>query len=208
MLTPAAPSDRDFFDTFDQLADCLVEAAHCLVLMLDDPAEAPAQTRRVDEVEHRADELTHRAITMGFRAFVPPIDRRNVQALVGQMDDVVDMVDSAVRRMTLYRIHEATPTLKAMARVLHCATLEIQKAVKGLRKLKQTDPILKPCIEVNRLENEGDELRDQAISVLVNGQYGAIDVLRWKDVYEDVENAIDRCEDVADVLQGVVLSGA
>jgi len=208
MLTPIAPNNRDFFDTFNQLADCAVEASTCLVTMLDDFTEAPAQARRVDEVEHRGDELTHVAVAMSFRSFIAPIERRSVQGLVHQMDDVIDMIDSAVRRMMLYGIGEATPTLKAMARVLHSATLEIQKAVKGLNRLKYADAILQPCVEINRLENEGDDLRNEAISGLFDGQHSAVDVLRWKDVYEDVESAIDRCEDVADVLEGIVLSGA
>jgi hypothetical protein len=176
--------------------------------MLDNFTDAPAQARRVDEVEHRGDELTHRAIAMSYQSFVAPIERSNIQSLVGHMDDIVDTLDSAVRRIMLYDIREATPSLKAMARVLQSATLEVQKAVLGLHRMKSADAILKPCVEINRLENEGDDLRDEAVSTLFREEHEAVDVLRWKDVYEDVESAIDRCEDVADVLEGIVLAGA
>jgi uncharacterized protein len=208
MLTPIAPNSKDFFDTFDQLAECAVEASACFATMLENFTDAPAQARRVDELEHRGDELTHRAIAMSYRSFVAPIERGNIQSLVSHLDDIVDLVDSAVRRVMLYGIRETTPSLNGLARVLQSATLEIQKAVRGLRRMKSADGILKPCVEVNRLENEGDDLRDEAVSALFRGEHSAVDVLRWKDVYEDVESAIDRCEDVADVLVGVVLAGA
>ena len=121
------------------------------------------------------------------------------------MDDVIDLTDGAGRRLMMYDVKAPTPELKELARVLHSATLEIQKAVKGLRNLKHAKAIQESCIEINKLENDGDAIRDAVVAKLFKEEKNAVEVLKWKEIYEDVETAIDRCEDVADVIEGVVL---
>ncbi|HEY5038001.1 MAG TPA: DUF47 family protein, partial [bacterium] len=123
-------------------------------------------------------------------------------------DDVMDLIDGAARRMMLYGVTEPTPELIELAKVLYHSVLELQKAVMNLKDMKNAKAILISCIEINKLENDGDALRDAAVAKLFKKGMNAVDVLIWKEIYEDVETAIDRCEDVANVIEGVVLENA
>ena len=119
-----------------------------------------------------------------------------------------DLTDGAARRMILYGVEVIPADLIELAKTLHHATLELQTAVKNLRDLKNAKMILKACIEINKLENDGDAIRDAAIAKLFKEEKNAVQVLIWKEIYGDVENAIDRCEDVANIIEGVVLENA
>jgi uncharacterized protein len=203
-----APKEDGFFTIFDQLADCAVEGAQVFVDMLDHYGDAPAKVRRLRDIEHRGDEITHRAIEMLHTSFITPFDRDQIHNLVSHLDDIVDLMDSVVRRMSLYGVVEPLPELKEMALVLQRATIEIKKAIVQLRNLKNIDLLKTSCVEINRLENDGDALRDAIVAKLFREETDAINVLRWKEIFEDVESAIDRCEDVANDIEGVVLENA
>jgi predicted phosphate transport protein (TIGR00153 family) len=199
------PKEERFFDHFDALAACEVEVTEAFLEMLREYHDAPAKERRIREIEHRADEISHRAIELLHTTFVTPFDRDQILKLVSRMDDVIDLVDSVARRMMLYGVKAPTDALREMAIVLQKSCLEIQKAVKGLRNLKQSALIKTSCIEINKLENDGDALRDAVVAKLFKEETDAINVIRWREIYEDVETAIDRCEDVANIIEGVVL---
>jgi predicted phosphate transport protein (TIGR00153 family) len=205
MLKFLIPKELGFFDLFDQMASCAVEGSSVFLEMLDHYGDLPAKVRRLRDIEHQADEISHRAIEMLHKTFVTPMDRDQIHTLVSRLDDVIDLTDGAGRRLVMYDVKEPTPELKELALVLHHATLEIQKAVSSLRNLKNAEAIKKCCIEINKLENDGDALRDAVVAKLFKEEKNAVQVLRWKEIYEDVETAIDRCEDVADVIEGVVL---
>jgi predicted phosphate transport protein (TIGR00153 family) len=202
------PKEFGFFDVFDEHAATCVEGASTLLDMLDHYGEAPAKVRRIKDIEHKADEITHHTMEMLHKTFVTPIDRDQIHELISLMDDVMDLIDGAARRMMLYGVKEIPPDLKELAKTLHHATLELQKAVRGLRNMKNSDEIIKSCIEINKLENDGDAIRDAAIAKLFKEEKNAVQVLVWKEIYGDVETAIDRCEDVANVIEGVVLENA
>jgi predicted phosphate transport protein (TIGR00153 family) len=208
MLRSLIPREFAFFDLFDQLAARGVEAAHALVDMVDHYVELPAKVRRLRDIEHQGDELTHHAIEMLHKTFVTPLDRDQIYELVSCMDDVIDLAEGAGRRLMMYDVKGPTPELKELTAVLHRATLEIQKAIKALRNLKNAQVIKACCIEINKLENDGDALRDAVVAKLFTEEKDAVELLKWKEIYEDVETAIDRCEDVADVIEGVVLENA
>jgi uncharacterized protein len=208
MLKFLIPREEGFFEKFDALAACEVEVTEVFIEMLDHYGDAPAKERRIRDIEHRADEISHHAIEMLHKTFITPFDRDQIQKLVSRMDDVIDLVDSVTRRMSLYNVTNPTPELKEMALVLRKSCLEIQKAVRCLRNLKHAPEIQKFCIEINKLENDGDALRDDAVAKLFREGTDAIHVLKWKDIYEDVETAIDRCEDVANIIEGVVMENA
>jgi len=202
------PKEFGFFDVFDEHAAVCVEGSQTLLDMLDHYGEAPAKVRRIKDIEHKADEITHRTMEMLHKTFVTPIDRDQIHELISLMDDVMDLIDGAARRMMLYGVKEIPDDLKELAKTLHHSTLELQKAVKGLRNMKNSDEIIKSCIEINKLENDGDAIRDAAIAKLFKEEKNAVQVLVWKEIYGDVETAIDRCEDVANVIEGVVLENA
>jgi predicted phosphate transport protein (TIGR00153 family) len=208
MLKFLAPKEVGFFELFDELAACAVDGTNVLLEMLDHYGDLPAKVRRLRDIEHQADDISHTAIEMLHKSFVTPMDRDQIHRLVSRMDDVIDLTDGAGRRLMMYDVKAPTSELTEMARVLHHATLEIQKAVKALRNLKNAKEIQKYCIEINKLENDGDALRDAVVARLFKQEEDAVEVLKWKEIYEDVETAIDRCEDVADVIEGVVLENA
>lgn len=202
------PKEFGFFDVFDQHAATCVEGSQIMVDMLEHFSEAPAKARRIKDVEHKADDITHRTVEMLHKTFITPIDRDQIHQLISLMDDVMDLIDGAARRMMLYGVKEIPGDLIELAKILHHSTLEMQKAVKNLRDLKNARHILKSCIEINKLENDGDAIRDAAIAKLFKEEKDAVQVLVWKEIYGDVETAIDRCEDVANILEGVVLENA
>ncbi|HUO56872.1 MAG TPA: DUF47 family protein [bacterium] len=202
------PKEFGFFDVFDQHAATCVEGSQIFLDMLEHFQDAPAKVRRLKDAEHHADEITHHTMEMLHKTFVTPIDRDQIHQLISDMDDVMDLIDGAARRMMLYGVTEIPPDLMELAKVLHHATLELQVAVKNLRNLKNAKQILKSCIEINKLENDGDAIRDAAIAKLIKQEKDAVQVLVWKEIFESVETAIDKCEDVANVIEGVVLENA
>lgn len=208
MLGFLIPKEFGFFDQFDKLAAAAVEGSAIFVDMIEHYGDAPAKIQRLREVEHRGDEITHHTIEMLHKTFVTPMDRDQIHRLTARLDDILDLLDCAARRMLLYDVQEPTPELGEMAKVLYHSTLEIQKAVRALRNLKNAEEIHRSCIEINKLENDGDALRDAVVARLFKDQKDAIEILKWKEIYEDVETAIDRCEDVANVIEGVVLENA
>jgi predicted phosphate transport protein (TIGR00153 family) len=208
MLSFFIPKEMNFFDSFDEQAVANVEAAQILIDLLEHYEEAPAKVARLQTVEHRADEITHRTLGMLHKTFITPMDRDQIHSLVNCLDDVVDLIDGTSRRMLLYDIKTPRKNLVELAKVLLSATKEVQKGVTNLRDMKNAKAILGCCIEINKLENDGDALRDAAVAELLKNSTNAVEILIWKEIYEMVESAIDRCEDVADVLEGVVLENA
>ena len=202
------PKEHGFFDQFDAHAAIGVEASRLFVDMHEHFSDSPAKARRIADVEHEADNVTHATLAMLHQTFITPIDRDQIHALITHMDDVVDLIHGASRRMVLYEISQPTKTLIELGRTLHLSVLEMQTAVKNLRDLKNAPLILKSCVEINKLENDGDALRDAAIAALFKEEKNAVEVLKWKEIYESVETALDCCEDVANVIEGVVLENA
>ncbi len=202
------PKEYGFFEVFDQHAAALVEGSQILVDMLEHYQEAPAKVRRLKEAEHLADELTHHTMEMLHKTFITPIDRDQIHQLISLMDDVIDFTDGAARRMMLYGVTEIPPELIELAKILYRSVLEVQKAVASMKNLKNAKEILASCIEINKLENDGDAVRDAAIAKLFKEEKDAVKVLIWKEIFENIETAIDRCEDVANIIEGVVLENA
>lgn len=202
------PKEHSFFDEFDRHAETCVESSALFVEMLEYFGDAPAKAKRIADTEHKADDITHHTLEMLHSTFITPIDRDQIHELITHMDDVVDLIHGASRRLILYEIGAPTHTLIEMAKVLHKSVLEMQVAVKNLRDLKNASAILRSCVEINKLENDGDALRDAAIAALLKNEKNAVEVLKWKEIYESVETALDCCEDVANVIEGVVLENA
>lgn len=202
------PKEFGFFDVFDQHAATCVEGSQAMLQMLEHFADAPAKVRRIKDIEHKADEITHHTVEMLHRTFITPIDRDQIHQLITLMDDIMDLIDGGARRIILYGVTQIPVDLIELAKVLHHSTLELQKAVKCLRDMKNAKQIAKACIEINKLENDGDAIRDAAVAKLFKEEKNAVQIIVWKEIYEAIETAIDRCEDVANILEGVVLENA
>jgi hypothetical protein len=199
------PRERVFFEQFSRAAANMVEGARLLKDMLDDYTDPKGAHHAIVEAEHRGDFITHEIIRSLNTTFVTPIDREDIHALATGIDDVMDFIEAAADIFVLHGIPDPTPTAKAQADVLVRACDGIRAAVDNLQSFKNLE---QHWIEVNKIENEGDRLYRQAVAELFAGDYKAMDVLKLKEVYDQIEDAIDACEKVANVLESIVLKNA
>jgi predicted phosphate transport protein (TIGR00153 family) len=202
------PKEEKFFDYFDDASDKMLRGIRLFKDMMQDLSNAEEKSRQIKDVEHEADHITHETVSKLHKTFVTPIDREYIYALITKMDDVLDLIDANCERIFLYKIKTSTPEAMAMINTLERAIEEVVKGVRGLRNLKNSRSILDICIEINRLENEGDRIYRNALSVLFNSHSDPIEIIKWKDIYETLEEAIDTCEDVANIIEGIVLENA
>jgi uncharacterized protein Yka (UPF0111/DUF47 family) len=202
------PKEERFFDLFDQIADKIVLGTELLDDVLQDYSQRAAAATQMRVLEHEADELVHQAIDRLNKTFVTPLDREDILSLTHVMDDVLDFAESSLDRMILYDIDQPLPYGREMASVLVRAAQQIRQGVTGLRNFGDIRGILDPCVRINELENQGDALNRQALSALFREQHDPIIVLKWREVYDHLETAIDRCEDVADVLETIAVKNS
>ncbi len=193
-----------FFDLFEEHAACISEAAGLLAEMGND-VDMARQSGRVKEVEHRGDEVTHTVIERLHQTFITPLDRDDIHTLISAMDDVLDLIDASSERIWLYGIARLEPEAAELAGILKQAVEEMGAAVRGLRNLGDRKKLIGHCTEINRLENEGDRLLRRATARLFRESADPVGLIKWKEIYDTLEDAIDRCEDVANVIEGVVL---
>jgi predicted phosphate transport protein (TIGR00153 family) len=208
MLRWLLPRDEDFFGLFERHAALTVEGAREMQRLVQGNQNVRERAARIKEIEHETDVITHACVERLHKTFITPFDRDDIHRLITRMDDVMDYIDSAAIAVMLYELTDMTPPVRELADVLVRSTESVAVAVSGLKNVKQSKPILDACIEVNRLENEGDEILRGALAELFRGAKDPLLVLKWKEVYEALENATDRCEDVANVIEGVVLEHA
>jgi uncharacterized protein len=196
-----------FFDLFVESAENLREAALELKDMVDDFQDVEIKARRLQEREHVGDEVTHEIIRRLNTSFITPLDREDIYLLATALDDVMDAIEAAGDLMVLHSIEAPLPEMKAQAEVLVQATSQTEQALRLLGKLRQED--LEPYwVEINRLENEGDKLYRRAVADLFSGDHRAMDVLKWKEIIETLEEALDGLENVANVIETVTLKHA
>ena len=171
-------------------------------------ANIEAKCRRVSDIEHETDVITHRCVEALHKTFITPIDRDSIHRLITKMDDIMDYVEAASERIVMYELTAMTNDVRDLADVLHRSTIDVEKAVRCLRNFKDPQQILKLCIDINRLENEADAILRRSVARLFKEEKDTIMVIKWKEIYENLENASDRCEDVANIIEGVILEHA
>jgi hypothetical protein len=208
MLRWLLPRDDDFFALFERHAALTVEGAKEMQRLVQGGQNVRMLAARITEIEHETDVITHACVERLHKTFITPFDRDDIHRLITRMDDVMDYIESAAISVMLYELSEMTAPARELADVLVRSTESVAVAVSGLKNVKQSQAILDACIEVNRLENEGDEILRGALADLFREAKDPLMVLKWKEVYEALENATDRCEDVANVIEGVVLEHA
>ncbi len=199
------PRDEKFFDLFRVSALNIREAAVALKAMVESEADYDARWKQVEEYEHTGDRITHDLIKKLNQTFITPLDREDIHQLASGLDDVVDLIEAAATRLALYKIPRCTDEAKRLAKLIHQMADEI---VFAIEKLKDLQGILPHCVEINRLENVADRVARDAIAALFIGGHGPVEIIKWKEIYETLETATDRCEDVADVLERIVLKHA
>ena len=201
------PRDEQFFDYFEQAARNIVSGAQALADLLDDYQNVERKIERIRELEHVGDTLTHQVWEALHKTFVTPIDREDIATIIERLDDVMDYIDEAALSLQTYRITQPTQRAQELAHIIVRATTEVEMAITLLRKREDLPKILPLTVEINRLENEGDYVFRHALAELFEegGHEDLASVIKWREIYEHLETAIDRCEDVANALEGVVL---
>jgi predicted phosphate transport protein (TIGR00153 family) len=202
------PREESFFDLFEAASKNVHETALELRALFADWDQAPAHAARIKELEHNGDKLTHDTMTRLNKTFITPLDREDIHTLITRLDDVTDLIDAAVTRMMLYRVPGPTEDAKKMAQVLVEATSILVDLLPTLRHDMNCEKVLQMCIDVNTKENDGDRVLQHALATLFNDGLDPILIIKWKDVYEALETATDRCEDVANIVEGIAIKNA
>jgi len=199
------PRSDAFFDDFEKQAAETVEGARLLKELLDDFTDVGRKTQAIKDVEHRADDITHRAFERLHMQFITPFDRAEIHRLLSRIDDVLDLADAAAERLGLYDVGPIIPEARDLAGVLLAQARKMQEAVRGLRNVKESVRILEACREINVLENQADHILRVGLAHLFKSGVDALTVMKWKEILDLIETATDRAEDVANVIEGVVL---
>ncbi|MCK5138938.1 MAG: DUF47 domain-containing protein [Thermodesulfovibrionia bacterium] len=192
---------------FEKAARNLKMAGTLLVEMMENFSEAEIKAKQIYDAEQEGDMLTHEVIRELNKTFLTPVDREDIHALISRIDDVLDLIWAAVDRMILFKITSSTPEAVELSKILLSTTEIIEKSVTTLKKKKYTY-VHEYCIEINRLENAADRVFRTALAKLFNEVTDPIFVIKWKEVYEHLEEALDNCEDVANILESIVLKHA
>ncbi|HEY3043258.1 MAG TPA: DUF47 family protein [Vicinamibacterales bacterium] len=197
------PRDERFFDDFQALADEIRTGARRLEEMLAPDHPVWDKADEIKEVEHRCDSLTHAIIQRLNRTFVTPLDREDIHELARSLDDVMDAIDAAASRIRLYRLDKVRFGARELARIITASAEQVREAMKTIEQKKGI--VVDYAIEINRLENEADRMHQEAVMRLFDEEHDPIVVMKWKEALDFLEEATDRCEDVANVLEGVVV---
>jgi uncharacterized protein len=196
------PKDDSFFRMFSAMSDNLIGGASSMVELFADYRDVPRKIEEIRRIEREGDELTHAILTKLNQTFITPFDREDIHQLASKLDDVLDFVNAAGDRILMYRIAAPPPAAGELARIILMQCRELQKAVSLMQK---NDNILSHCVEINRLENEADMVAQNAIAQLFENEKDPINLIKIKELLEFLERATDKAEDVANVLETVVL---
>ena len=211
MLGRLMPREGRFFDLFNQHADRIVEGAQHLVQMMQHYADAPVRQREldaIDQIETSADKITHETVALLHKTFITPFDREDIHQLISQMDDILDLTQDVAESVVLYDIQLVTPEAIQLALLSQMCCERVRSAVAMLNNMDNADPILKLCTEIDQLESDADRVMRSAMSKLFRDEADVRQLIKLKAIYELLESVSDKCEDVAKVIEGIVLENA
>jgi uncharacterized protein len=196
------PREEKFYDLFRDQAGLIQEAAKILVELFEDFKDVEKHVTEIKFVEHKGDQLTHELMTKLNKTFITPIDREDIHALCSALDDVLDLIDGAAARLITYKIKAVTPGALQLAKVIQHGS---EILVRAIAQLNRPENILEYCDQLTQLEKDADRIKGECVARLFENNSSPIDILKWKEIYEVLEATTDRGEDVADVLESVVL---
>ncbi len=200
------PREAQYFALFQQMTAQIYDAATALAKMLaDSQGNFQQHLQRINSIENASDELTHSIVTKLNSSFITPFDREDIYMLASALDDIVDFIDDAARAMVMYNVSGSTDYARRFGEVLSGMAVELREIVS---KLERPGDIMPRLVEVHRLENVADDLYHEAIGDLFRGPADTLHVIKWKDIYEKLENAVDRCERVANIIESVIIKHA
>ncbi len=205
MFKALAPKDKQFFDLFDNICQGIVDGVQVFIKMVEDPGESRELSQKMKTIEHQTDQIVHNLMSMLHKTFVTPIDREDIHKLAVGLDDILDMAESAGSRFDLFCPECQPPEIRQMADVLLESVKLVQEMVGLMRSLKKPQRILELTVEINRLEDQADYIRRSTVARLFREEKNPFELIKWKDILEYLERATDRCEDVANITEGIVL---
>ena|SRR5438067_438555 len=199
------PREEGFYELFEKAASNVADTSVLLQKLLTDFHDPEAAHNEIRQREHEGDEITHQIMRALNTTFVTPFDREDIHRLASGIDDILDGIEAVADLLVLHRIEQPLPEMRQQADILAKAADQCYEAMAGLKRFSGLDQY---WVEINRLENEGDRVYRQTVARLFSGDYKAMDVLKWKDLVDQMEAAIDGCEDVANTLESIVLKHA
>lgn len=204
------PKDRKFFDLFEQSANNLVAIAGELKNLMSehDLGKRSDLAKKIHELENQGDSITHITMVELSSNFITPFDREDIHALASAMDNVADFIDATAKRMDLYHIDNITEPMHQMADLVEQATIELAAAIKEMRNMKNIMRVKEALVRINSLENHSDTIYNYAIADLFKTEKDAINLIKNREILDHLENAIDRCEDVADVIESIIIKNS
>jgi len=208
MFSKFLPREFNFFDLFDEQVDYAVSAASYFKELVAKGNIDEASLAKMGEIEHQGDEVSHKIFEHLNKTFITPFDREDIHALAKELDNVTDMINTIISRMVVYKLTAVDKNLIAFAAVIEESVSAVARAVKGLRHMKNSKCIQESCVEINRLENVGDMMRDNMLAELFEKSKDPINVIKLKEIYQDAETVLDVCEDVTHVVGAIILKQA
>jgi uncharacterized protein len=201
----ALTRDNEFWSAFTGHAQRTVRASALLVEMLEHPNRAQALAQEISNLEHEGDKITHDTVLALHQTWITPLDREEIHGLISRLDDVLDFLDAASDRVALYEITTVRPEAVELAKILQLSCIEIERAVGLLKNLKDVKPLLDLCMHINRHEHDADQVFRKGLARLFKERTDPLEVMKWRDIYESIETATDRAEDVANIIEGIAL---
>lgn len=202
------PKDSRFLEVFDLASGNIVRAVELFCQLLREPSKLAARVEELKELEHQGDRYTHETLARLNTSFVTPFDREDIHALATKLDDILDAVDATGHRLLLYRVAEVPQRLVQLADLLLASAREVQKAVVALHDPRRHKEALACCVEINRLENEADQVHREALADLFANSKDPVEIIKHKDLFVFLEEATDRCEDVANIIETIVIKAS
>lgn len=199
------PREEKFFDLFEELAAKIQEGAKFFLEMAEKYDYSEEKISRLKQIEHEADVITHRTYEKMHKTFLTPLDREDIYDLVNKMDSIIDMIEASAVRLHLYKVKKPSDAVIELAKILDKAVNKIKSIVHAMRNMKNARMILDACVEINTLENDGDVVLRTSIAELFEHEKDVFELIKWKEIYERLEEATDVCEDVSNIAEGIVL---
>lgn len=209
MLFNLLPQETNFFDLFDKQVGCAIDAASCFKELVAKGTLDEASVQRMRYIEHQGDEVAHEILSRLNKTFITPFDREDIHALAKELDDVIDMIHTITNRMRVYKLTGVDKNLVEFSAVIEKSVQAVACAVKGMRNMKHSKAVSDACVEINRLENVGDTMRDATLAELFEkAKNDPVFVIKLKEIYQDAETVLDICEDVAHVVESILVKQA
>lgn len=205
LLERFLPREDDYFVLFAKQAENIHAGARAFCDMLSGYTAVYEKVQNIKAIEHVGDEIAHTILMKLNQTFITPIDREDIHELCSTLDDVIDLIDAAASRFVLYRVDAPRPGTEELAKILLAACVEVTALIHAI---ESRDDALKHCVEINRFENESDRVCRTLIAQLFDEEKDPVQIIKWKEIFEVIETAVDKCEDVANVVEGVVLKSA